>query len=139
MQALVDFEGAIQVGVVDESLPADGGARLFEVDAHDDQQVLVELIGGGLQAAGVVDGGLRVVNGARADNDQQTIVFTGDDAGDVESRLLYLVNQVWGQWLFGHDLFWGGQVVEGYDAAVRGRGGGFEGSWRGHLRSLFSG
>ena len=29
--------------------------------------------------------------------------------------------------------------MEGYDAAVRGRGGGFEGSWRGHLRSLFSG
>ena len=92
MQALVDFEGAIQVGVVDESLPADGGARLFEVDAHDDQQVLVELIGGGLQAAGVVDGGLGVVDGARADNDQQAIVLAGDDAGDVESRLLHFVN-----------------------------------------------
>ena len=38
-QAVVDLEGLIEMGVVDEALPADGGAGLLEVDAHDDAQV----------------------------------------------------------------------------------------------------
>ena len=35
-QPLVDREAAVQVRVVDQPLPADGGARLLEVDAHHD-------------------------------------------------------------------------------------------------------
>ena len=40
LEALVDLEAAVQVGVVDQPLPAHGGPWLLEVDAHDDQQVL---------------------------------------------------------------------------------------------------
>ncbi|MCY1549195.1 hypothetical protein D9M68_853530 [compost metagenome] len=40
LQTLVDGEAAVQVRVVDIALPAYGGARLLEVHAHDDQQVL---------------------------------------------------------------------------------------------------
>src|SRR5262245_10214842 len=35
-QTLVDVEAAVEVGIVDEPLPADGRARLLEVHAHDE-------------------------------------------------------------------------------------------------------
>ena len=44
-QAVVDAIGLVQMRIVDEALPADGGARLFEVDAHDDEEILRELGG----------------------------------------------------------------------------------------------
>lgn len=40
-QSLVDVEGAVEVRVVDQALPSDRRARLLEVDAHDDEQVVV--------------------------------------------------------------------------------------------------
>ena len=42
-QARVDVAGAVQVGVVDQALPAGRRARLLEVDAHRDQQVVAQL------------------------------------------------------------------------------------------------
>ena len=39
-QAAVDVEGVVEVGIVDEALPAHGGAGLLEVDPHDDQEVV---------------------------------------------------------------------------------------------------
>ena len=39
-QPLVDGEAAVEAGIVDEPLPAHGGARLLEVDAHHDEEVL---------------------------------------------------------------------------------------------------
>jgi hypothetical protein len=55
-QALVDVEGAVEVRVVDEALPADGGARLLEVDAHDDQEVVAMAVVLFLELAPVFDG-----------------------------------------------------------------------------------
>ena len=48
-QAVVDLVGIVEVRIVDEALPADGGARLFEVDAHDDLEVGGELRDGGFE------------------------------------------------------------------------------------------
>ena len=39
VQTLVDLEGVIQVRVVDQALPPDRGARLFEVNTHHHEQV----------------------------------------------------------------------------------------------------
>ena len=39
-QALVDVEALVQIGIVDESLPADRRARLLEVAAHDDDELV---------------------------------------------------------------------------------------------------
>ena len=47
-QAVVDLVGLVEMGVVDEALPADGGAGLLKIDAHDDAQVGGELGDGGL-------------------------------------------------------------------------------------------
>jgi hypothetical protein len=42
-QSLVDAEAAVQVGIVDEALPAHRGARLLEIHAHDHFQLLFML------------------------------------------------------------------------------------------------
>ena len=42
-EALVDCEAAVEVRVVDEPLPTDRGARLLEVDTHDDGERVRQL------------------------------------------------------------------------------------------------
>src|SRR5690606_12299267 len=43
-QALVDAAALVEVGVVDQALPADRGARLLEVDAHHDVERVAETL-----------------------------------------------------------------------------------------------
>ena len=60
-QTLVDLEGLIDIWVVDQALPANCCAGLFEVGSHDDANVVLELVGEGLQALAVLERKLRVV------------------------------------------------------------------------------
>lgn len=80
-QALVDLEGGIDVRVVDEALPADGGAGLLEVGAHDDAEVAGEAGGDVLEAGAVLEGGGGVVDGAGPDDDEEAVVLAHDDVG----------------------------------------------------------
>src|SRR3989475_4697102 len=82
-EALVDGEGAVEVRIVDESLPADRRARLLEVDAHHETEVAAELVGRLLQTARVVEPGRWIVDGAGADDDEQAVVLAGQDANDL--------------------------------------------------------
>ena len=82
-QAEVDVEGAVQIGVVDEAFPADGGARFFKINAHDDEQLFFVFLTQGQQAAGVFEGGFGVVDGAGADNGEQAFVAAVDEVGDL--------------------------------------------------------
>lgn len=79
-QTLVDLEGLVDVRVVDQALPADGRAGLLEVGAHDDAQVVGELVGERLEAVGVLEGGGGVVDGAGPDDDEEPVVLAHDDA-----------------------------------------------------------
>ena len=81
-QALIDGVAVVHVRVVDVALPADGGAGLLEVDAHQDEQVVGEGVGLRLELAGVVHGLGVVMDGAGADDDQQAIILAGEDAAD---------------------------------------------------------
>ena len=56
--SLID-ERSVEVGVVDQALPADRGPRLLEVDAHDDAEIGGQLVGELPQPAGVVQSGCR--------------------------------------------------------------------------------
>ena len=44
-QPFVDGVGIVEMGIVDEPLPTDNGARFFEVDPHDHQQVFRQALG----------------------------------------------------------------------------------------------
>ena len=81
-QAFVDAEALVEVRVVDQALPADGGARLLEVHAHHDLQRVGVLLALRLQPAGVFERGRRVVDRARAHDHQQPVVRAGHDVVD---------------------------------------------------------
>jgi len=82
-QATVDVVGAVQLGVVDQALPTHRGARFFKIHAHHHQQLTGQRVAQRLQAGGILQGGLGVVDRARANHHQQAVVFAAQQAGDV--------------------------------------------------------
>lgn len=68
-QTLVDVEGLVDVGVVNQTLPADCCAGLLQVGAHDHADVLLQFNGKLLESAGILECGVGVVDGAWSDND----------------------------------------------------------------------
>ena len=82
-QTLVDIEAVVDIRVVDQTLPADRGARLLEVGAHHDQQLVLVLFLLLQQQIAVFEGGLGIVDRTRADDDQQPLLLIGAmDDGD---------------------------------------------------------
>jgi hypothetical protein len=81
-QAFVDAVALVEVGIVDQALPAHRGARLLEIDAHHDLQRVGVAVAQGLQAPGVVQRGGRVVDRAWAHHHQQAVVLAGHDVVD---------------------------------------------------------
>jgi hypothetical protein len=75
-QALVDLEAAVHARVVDQALPAHRGARLLEIHAHQDQQVIGMTHGFLPQLACVIHRGVVIVDRAGADDDGQAVVGT---------------------------------------------------------------
>ena len=81
-QALVDAAAFVQVGVVDQALPAHRGARLLEVDAHHDFQRVGEVVALLLQALRVLQRCLGIMDRAGADDDQQAVILATHDLLD---------------------------------------------------------
>jgi hypothetical protein len=82
LEAFVDGEAAVEVRVVDVALPADGRARLLEVGAHDDEEIVLQLGRHRLQAQRVLDRLVVIVDRARADDDDEPVVAAMQDRGD---------------------------------------------------------
>jgi len=80
VQPFVDAEGVVQVRVVDQSLPAHGGARLLEIHPHHDEQAVGHPVGQRAQAPGIVHGGVDIVDGAGSDHDHQTMILAVENA-----------------------------------------------------------
>ena len=76
-QALVDLEAVVDVRVVDQPLPADRRTRLFQVGPHYDQEVGGVFLLQSEEARCVVEGGCRVVDGAGADDDEESAEGVG--------------------------------------------------------------
>ena len=91
MQPLVDLESSVEIGVVDQPLPADSGARFFEIDAHDDMQVTFQLVTQCFQLAGILHRSLGIVNGAGANDNDNAIIRA---VQDVVNRLARIVNRL---------------------------------------------
>ena len=112
---------AVQAGIVDEALPAHGGARLFEVGPHHDQQVFLVLLGLAHQPAGVFQAGLGIVDGAGAHDDQEAVVHAVHDGADFVASTFDDVSHPGVQRQLGDELLGSGQRRELADAKV-GRG-----------------
>ena len=85
-QALVDVEALVQVGVVDEPLPADRRARLLEVGAHDDDQVIGIARGETRQPFAIFERRGRVVDGTGSGDDDQPRVLALQRVGNRRPR-----------------------------------------------------
>ena len=81
-QAFINAKALVQVGVVDQAFPADGGAWFFEVHAHHDFQ-RVGVVGAHLlQTVRIVQRSGGVMDGARPNDDQQAVVLASHDGLD---------------------------------------------------------
>ena len=87
-QSFVDAKAVVETRVVDQPFPANRRARLLEVDAHDDQEILLEARHLCLQLARVFHRLLDVVDRTRPDDDQQAIIRTVQDAVDRLTRAM---------------------------------------------------
>ena len=82
LDTLLDVVGAVHVRVEDQPLPADDGAGLLEIGAHDDEHDVAHLVGELLQALRVVQRGAWVVDRAGSDHRKQAAVVALDDVVD---------------------------------------------------------
>ncbi|MNQ46614.1 hypothetical protein D3C85_604360 [compost metagenome] len=97
VQAILDLEGVVQVGIVDQAFPADGGARLLEVHAHDQEEGVGQFGGQALEAVGVLVGSLDVVDGAGAHYHEQAMVLAIEDVAHHLATVGHGVQGVIGQ------------------------------------------
>ena len=79
MQSFADVARAVHARIVDESLPADGRARLFKINAHHDEELFAHFTAERGELVRVFHRALRIMNGAGADHDEQTRVALGED------------------------------------------------------------
>ena len=89
VQAVLHFEGVVHVGVVDQTLPAHRGTRLFEIHAQHQKQGVVHLGGQLLEPLGVFHGRFRVMDGAGADHHEQARILAVEDVADLLATLEY--------------------------------------------------
>lgn len=73
-QSLVDLEAAVNIWVVDETLPTDRGARLLEVRAHHDEQLVFMLLFGLEEQIAVGESSFRVMDRTRAHDNEQSVL-----------------------------------------------------------------
>jgi hypothetical protein len=71
--ARCNITGSIEMGIVDESFPADGGSRLFKIGPHHDQEAVTQGIGNQLQLSGIFVGSFGIMDGTGAHDDQQPV------------------------------------------------------------------
>jgi len=77
--ALIDPERIVHVRIVDEAFPAGGGARLFEVHAHHQDQRVLHFPRKRLKAVRVLQRRLRIVDRAGTDHNEQAMVAPVQD------------------------------------------------------------
>ena len=82
MQTVLDLERVVQIRVVDKAFPAHGGTGLFEINPHDQIQRVADFSRKHLQALGVFMGSLEIVNRARPDDNEQSMVSAIQDVAN---------------------------------------------------------
>lgn len=81
-EAFRDVAGTVELGIHDESLPADGGAGFLEIDPHDDEEAVADLGGEGGNFAGVFASRFKVVDGAGPHHEEQAGVVAKNNLMD---------------------------------------------------------
>ena len=86
-QARLHIATVVHVRVVDEPLPSDGRARLFEIHAHHEEQAIFDGRAQLYEALGVVEGRVRVVDRAGPNQAEQPLIGTAENLADGLARI----------------------------------------------------
>ena len=78
-EAFGDVARAVEVGIHDEPLPADSGAWLLEIDAHDEEHAVFDLFCECGELVRIFAACFQIVDRAGADYDEESTVVTEDD------------------------------------------------------------
>lgn len=117
-QTLVDLVALVEVGVVDQALPADSGTGLLEVGAHNDAEVILELVGELLQTTAVLNSSFRVVQRAGTAHDEKTVILLVNNGLGFATALLDGVESDLGSGDLGGQKFGRNQRVVAQDAGI---------------------
>lgn len=117
-QALVDGVAFVDIWIVDQALPADCCSWLFEVGAHDDAEVIFQLVGELDEAGAVFYGSFGVVEGAWADHDEETVITLLDDFDGLFAAFVDCVERGLARWEFGGEELWWNERVVAQDLVI---------------------
>ena len=120
--AFTDVELAVEIGVVDQALPSDGGARLFEVDAHDDYQTIVEFVLYGREFLRVFVGRFGVMDGAGADDREDAVVTSVQYVTNLLTGFEHQIAHLVAEGKFLEKISRGGNRIQLSDIDVHGLG-----------------
>ncbi len=70
-----DVTGAVQVGIVDQTLPADGSPRFLKIGSHDDQEPVTQLVCDRFQLEGIFIGSFGIVDRTRTNDQHQSVAI----------------------------------------------------------------
>lgn len=79
-QSFVDLVSFVNVGVIDEALPADRGPGLLKVGAHDNEQVASEVVCQRFQLGAVFNSGGGIVDRAWSNYDDEAVIFAFENS-----------------------------------------------------------
>ena len=80
------MEAAVQVRIIDQAFPADGSARFFEIDSHDDLKVIGKMTTQFSKFLRIFFGSGRIMDGAGSDDDKKAVVLTVNDVVQSDVR-----------------------------------------------------
>ena len=105
LDAFEQVIGRLGVGVVQQTLVASAlGARLVGVDARNDDELVLDLLGGLGQSVHVLKHRILAVGRARADDKHLACVLAGKDFGDLGVKCLLFGGKLGRKWHFLADL-----------------------------------
>jgi hypothetical protein len=84
-EPLVKTMGLVEEGVVEEPSPAKEGARLFNEEAYDEKDLILELFLEGGETLGVFEKGVGFMDGTGADNSNDAGVSALDDGAGLRT------------------------------------------------------
>ncbi len=92
----------VEIRVVDQALPTDRGAGFFKVDAHHQQQLVMEFAVKFCQTFGIFNRRLRIVNRTGPDDHHHTWVTVPEDVLNLRAGFGDEFGILFGKW---QDLF----------------------------------
>lgn len=93
-QTLVDLEAVVDIGVVDQALPANSSTRLLQVGAHDNQQFVRVFLLQLEQTIAVLQGHIGIVDRAGSDDHHETLLLLIGTMNDCHSLIAALQNRL---------------------------------------------